>query len=224
MPDPIVPDPSLIRTSAERDDEPSSEGAALSGPFYPEAMGVFLGKLLAPEQQDGPPYVHTFRPPEPEYDEDGNLYWPLTPTHTVTTAGWYEVGTQPAAGLPEGSTTQITFDATPMNGTLCFRKCSDIPDLEFLRAIDECLRRIPHPADWAMRWNVRAVLAGHPKAVGTPDASQDWPGVPENLVLAKARKLIRRGLMSGCACGCRGDFEVTAKGRALQRAAKEITV
>jgi len=34
-------------------------------------------------------------------------------------------------------------------------------------------------------------------------------GAPRRVVLSKARKLIDRGLLDGCACGCRGDFEVT---------------
>lgn len=39
------------------------------------------------------------------------------------------------------------------------------------------------------------------------------PGVPAKLVLAKMRILIRSGLVDGCDCGCRGDFEITDKGR-----------
>jgi hypothetical protein len=38
-------------------------------------------------------------------------------------------------------------------------------------------------------------------------------GVPEKLALAKMKQLIKRGLVSGCCCGCRGDFEITDKGR-----------
>lgn len=34
-----------------------------------------------------------------------------------------------------------------------------------------------------------------------------------NLVRAKMRSLIKRGLVKGCACGCRGDFELTDAGR-----------
>lgn len=40
-------------------------------------------------------------------------------------------------------------------------------------------------------------------------------GTPQKLVLAKMRTLIRRELVSGCACGCRGDFEIAPKGQAL---------
>lgn len=35
---------------------------------------------------------------------------------------------------------------------------------------------------------------------------------PEKLVLAKMQKLIKRKLVDGCCCGCRGDFEITPKG------------
>lgn len=37
-------------------------------------------------------------------------------------------------------------------------------------------------------------------------------GTPPKLQLAKMRQLIKRGLVSGCGCGCRGDFEITKKG------------
>jgi hypothetical protein len=37
---------------------------------------------------------------------------------------------------------------------------------------------------------------------------------PDALVHAKMRRLIRRGLVDGCDCGCRGDFELTEKGEA----------
>ena len=32
--------------------------------------------------------------------------------------------------------------------------------------------------------------------------------IPEKVALAKARRLISRGLIAGCGCGCRGDFEI----------------
>jgi hypothetical protein len=38
-------------------------------------------------------------------------------------------------------------------------------------------------------------------------------GTPEKVALAKMKALIRRGLVDGCACGCRGDFTITEKGR-----------
>ena len=41
------------------------------------------------------------------------------------------------------------------------------------------------------------------------------PGIPDKLVLAKMRQLISKGLVDGCPCGCRGDYELTDKGEAL---------
>lgn len=35
---------------------------------------------------------------------------------------------------------------------------------------------------------------------------------PPKLALAKMKNLHSRGLVSGCPCGCRGDFEITDKG------------
>lgn len=37
-------------------------------------------------------------------------------------------------------------------------------------------------------------------------------GIHKHLVLAKMENLIRRGLVDGCYCGCRGDFELTVEG------------
>lgn len=36
-------------------------------------------------------------------------------------------------------------------------------------------------------------------------------GTPEKLQLAKMGKLIKRGIVEGCACGCRGDFYLVRK-------------
>lgn len=38
-------------------------------------------------------------------------------------------------------------------------------------------------------------------------------GVPVKLQIAKMNKLINRGLVNGCGCGCRGDFYLTDKGK-----------
>jgi len=120
--------------------------------------------------------------------------------------------------------TEIAPAPAPLPGTVRIRKCSDIPDLVFLAAIDECCRLRTEPGDrypytMATRWDVAAILAGHLEDVGgTP---RDYPGVPEKVVMAKATKLDKRKLISGCGCGCRGDFEVTEKGRELQRAFRE---
>lgn len=45
---------------------------------------------------------------------------------------------------------------------------------------------------------------------------------PPKVVHAKLRKLIRRGLLDGCYCGCRGDFQLTEAGHALIEPPKEV--
>ena len=65
-------------------------------------------------------------------------------------------------------------------------KASDISTEMFLFAIRQCARA---PGSWTLRWEVAQVL-----------------GYPDKVVLAKARKLIKQGVIGGCACGCRGDW------------------
>lgn len=78
-------------------------------------------------------------------------------------------------------------------------QCKDIPDRPILEYL-------ANAGQWVMRWRNpdpewKCVLDAMP------------PGVPDKLVLAKMQKLIDRGLVDGCTCGCRGDFELTEKGR-----------
>lgn len=68
-------------------------------------------------------------------------------------------------------------------------QAKDIPDEAFLaavRVVNEVERR------WA--------LYG--------DLMSTFPGIPYKVLRAKADRLIRRGLLDGCACGCRGDFRL----------------
>lgn len=66
------------------------------------------------------------------------------------------------------------------------------PILQFLAGLDE------RPATWFARADGspfdNSVLAAMPA------------GTPPKLALAKMRGLIRRGVVKGCPCGCRGDF------------------
>ena len=70
-----------------------------------------------------------------------------------------------------------------------------------------------------------AVVAGYNDATGhwclTHTVEGEFAAFPPKVLQAKARKLIRRGLMDGCACGCRGDYRVTDAGRALLAEADE---
>lgn len=40
-------------------------------------------------------------------------------------------------------------------------------------------------------------------------------GIPPKLATSVMRTLIANGLVDGCACGCRGDFTLTDKGKEL---------
>jgi hypothetical protein len=44
------------------------------------------------------------------------------------------------------------------------------------------------------------------------DLEERFPDLPYKVVLAKCRSLLKQGMLRGCGCGCRGDFEITPKG------------
>lgn len=76
----------------------------------------------------------------------------------------------------------------------------DIPD----RPILEFLASLPPP-----RWG--SWFTEYENSV-----QNAMPELPSNkLALAKMRNLIRKRLVKGCGCGCRGDFEITDEGRQL---------
>ena len=75
-------------------------------------------------------------------------------------------------------------------------QCKDIPDTPILQFLAK------NPKTWH-NW-----FEGHEKDVGQAMP----PGTPRKLVLAKMRSLIKRKLVDGCDCGCRGDFVITEAG------------
>ncbi len=78
-------------------------------------------------------------------------------------------------------------------------QCKDIPDRPILEHVKK------HGGIGCTWFNLedtpKSVIHAMPK------------GLPQKIVLAKMKQLIRRGVVSGCGCGCRGDFEITDKGR-----------
>lgn len=74
-------------------------------------------------------------------------------------------------------------------------QCKDISDEVFLGLVARLQSR---NGRWVMRHEIEELT--------------EWPW---KIIIAKARKLILRGLLDGCYCGCRGDFEITIKGRKL---------
>lgn len=89
-----------------------------------------------------------------------------------------------------------------------YRHARDIPNQLFLDAMAVASAERARESGWirpmgAFVWDVTAVLATGHIANSFDDPA---PGVPLKVVLAKARRLINRGVITGCACGCRGDF------------------
>lgn len=75
-------------------------------------------------------------------------------------------------------------------------QCKDIPDQPIL----DWLAANTGPYRWAT-WG---------KGYSMPTVRDAMPpNTSEKLQRAKMGQLIRRGLVKGCACGCRGDFHLT---------------
>lgn len=104
-------------------------------------------------------------------------------------------------------------------------QAKDIDDAFFLRCIDyaqtyhAAATWEPQPAlrkregrdatwpVWVFTWNLDCLM----------------PFFPPEVIRAKASRLIRRGLLTGCDCGCRGDFSLTVEGaRFLRQAGHDV--
>lgn len=79
-------------------------------------------------------------------------------------------------------------------------KCKDISDRDVLEFVWD--------VNQADRW-------GNNSFGNDADVRRAMPGgldIPWKLAWAKMNQLIKRKLVDGCPCGCRGDYVVTAKG------------
>ncbi len=73
-------------------------------------------------------------------------------------------------------------------------KASDLDNCEVLGVVERsCLER--------GYWTNTVVVAAA------------FPDAPFKVVAAKLSRLLKRGFVDGCDCGCRGDWELTDKGR-----------
>lgn len=93
-------------------------------------------------------------------------------------------------------------------------QCKDIPDAMLLQLVVDVSRTRNRwaPTMHLPRWVFLTELQEHLGAAGVRGIP-DGPEAPYNLVRAKCARLIQRTLLDGCACGCRGDFELTETGR-----------
>lgn len=79
-------------------------------------------------------------------------------------------------------------------------KAADIDTLDLLHRIANVSRpRLAAGyAGWVFTWDM------------------DWyDHLPWKVVAAKLSRLVRKGLLDGCTCGCRGDFTLTEQGNAI---------
>lgn len=107
-------------------------------------------------------------------------------------------------------------------------QCKDIPEepiLEFLLKVERGETYwTPKPAQ-KPGWGDKPIAHGNATWFWSRDPDGFQPensvvrampeGVTGKLALAKMKAMIRKGLVDGCPCGCRGDFEITDKGRSI---------
>ena len=83
-------------------------------------------------------------------------------------------------------------------------QCKDIPEEPILRFLDALNGR------WAVWYqNDREPYFDNSVQLAMP------PNLPSKLIVAKMGQMIKKGIVDGCPCGCRGDYVITEKGKAL---------
>lgn len=78
-------------------------------------------------------------------------------------------------------------------------QAKDVPELPVLHFLSQA-------SGWATHWKFEG-LTMPSVADAMPDCT------PEKVRLAKMKALLKRGLVCGCPCGCRGDWEISDAGR-----------
>jgi len=79
-------------------------------------------------------------------------------------------------------------------------KASDIPNDDILMAIRKHMRPIGSSI-----W----------------DIFSEFPSFPEKVIRAKLDKMVRRNVLGGCCCGCRGDFTIIGEDTPESEASKQ---
>lgn len=97
--------------------------------------------------------------------------------------------------------------------TIQAKHVNKLPILEFLAGLDQ----------WACIFNTGA---GENRDELFDNSV--WHAIPKEVPYKVGRavmaSLIKRGLVEGCTCGCRGDFEITDKGREVLALIKEHSI
>lgn len=72
-------------------------------------------------------------------------------------------------------------------------QAKDVSDEVMLNAL--AITRGRHGVErWSSLWDVQEAL----------------PKIPPKVVLAKLKSMVKRKIIDGCTCGCRGDFELVS--------------
>lgn len=91
-------------------------------------------------------------------------------------------------------------------------QAKDIRDGDALAAVLKCMKHPLTSSGYFLPYSIQEVMQGYWTGPAMWwDVTKEL-GFPEKVVLAKMAALIRRGLLDGCPCGCRGDFELTKQG------------
>jgi hypothetical protein len=85
-------------------------------------------------------------------------------------------------------------------------QCKDIPDLPILRLLKSLNGK------WANWFDGREWDGSNGEHLSNSVLRAMPTETNGKLALAKMRQLMKRGLVKGCPCGCRGDFEITQLG------------
>lgn len=73
-------------------------------------------------------------------------------------------------------------------------QAKDVTDEQMLEALAK-VRGIHGVPRWSSLWDVQRWL-------------KDAHDVPAKVTLAKLKSMVKRNIIRGCCCGCRGDFEL----------------
>lgn len=83
-------------------------------------------------------------------------------------------------------------------------QCKDIPTMPILRFLESLNGKWANWFDPTVYSN--SVLNAMP------------PETPEKLAMTKMRNLIKKGVIDGCPCGCRGNYELNDRSRSMLEA------
>lgn len=74
-------------------------------------------------------------------------------------------------------------------------QCKDIDKVDILRSVENTGPSLIKPGE---RRRCKLLI----------EVQEDFPDVPPKVIRAKLKQMVNAGWLTGCTCGCRGDFEI----------------